>query len=230
MFHRYKKQTDFLKRMNNIFHKQSHTLEHKVVTANKQLKEQLEENLEKNWNEHSQTLNQKLSQLQSSVHKHDMAIEDLLDSWEERQSEETHIRNQFREFEQNEQHLLALFDAYQEQFWNLKRFANAKDEAWSAQISLMEENLERSRRLCGIAMINECGTAVDYDLHEVIEVTDTADPTKDKRVAVVYRCGYLYKGTVIKKAQVAAYRTEHSVVSSQPVPDCHQETPSTSNQ
>jgi len=60
-----------------------------------------------------------------------MVIEDLLDTWEERQSTEDNAKKRFHEYEQNEQHLLNLFDAYQAQFWNLKWFADTKDEIWS---------------------------------------------------------------------------------------------------
>lgn len=147
-----------------------------------------------------------IGQLQTSVQKHDMAIEDLLAEWEERSADEADAKARFREQERSEGLLLELFEAYQEQFWNLKRFAGAKDAEWSGQLALMEEQLARVRQLCGIGIISECGAEVNYDLHEVIEVLSTADTRLDGLVAAVYRCGYLYKGKVKKKAQVAAYR------------------------
>lgn len=146
------------------------------------------------------------SQMHSDVHKHDMAIEDLLDEWAEKKSDEDDIKAHLKEAGQTEKLLLELFEAYQEQFWNLKHYAASKDESWSSQISLMEKNLEHCRRSCTIHMIQDCGVSVDYDLHEVIEAIDTTDPSLDKTVAQIYRCGYLYKGKVIKKAQAAAYR------------------------
>ena len=58
---------------------------------------------------------------------------------------------------------------------------------------------------------------MDYDLHEVIEVMDTALPEQDRRIADVYHVGYLYQGKVRTKAKVAVYafgntdrRTEHT--------------------
>lgn len=152
-----------------------------------------------------ETMNQNISQLQKSVQKHDMAIEDLLEEWDEKKSDEDNIKEKFREYENNERYLLELFEEYQEQFWNMKRFADEKDETWAAQIALMEKGLERCRQLCGISIIGECVSTVDYDLHEVIEVLDTTDPDKDKMIARIYRCGYIYKGQVKKKAQVSAY-------------------------
>lgn len=151
-------------------------------------------------------MNENISRLQTMVQKHDMAMEDLLEEWEERRSDEEEVRERFRVQKQNEDHLLALFEGYQEQFWNLKRFADSKDEVWSEQIALMEQNLDRCRRLCEINVIGVCGEIVDYDLHEVIQIMETDDSDKNGQIAEVYSCGYLYKGKVKKKARVAAYR------------------------
>ena len=151
-------------------------------------------------------LEQQLGQLQSDVHKHDMAIENLLDEWEEKKSDEESVKARQQESDQTEQLLLGLFEAYQEQFWNLKHYAASKDGSWAAQIALMEINLEHYRRTCAISLIQDCGVGVDYDLHEVIEAIDTTDPSLDKTIADIYRCGYLYKGKVRKKARAAAYR------------------------
>lgn len=132
-----------------------------------------------------------VSKLQPAIQKHDMAIEDLLDEWEE---------------QKNEKLLLELFEGYQEQFWNLKRFASNKDGSWSAQIALMENSLEHYRNACGISSIQQCGILVDYNMHEVIEAIPTDSPKLDKTVAEIYLPGYLYKGKIQKKAQVTAYR------------------------
>lgn len=146
------------------------------------------------------------TQLHSDIHKHDMAIEDLLDEWSEKKSEEDTINIQLKKAGQAEQQLLELFEAYQEQFWNLKHYAASKDESWASQITLMEKTLEHYQRGSAISIIQASGVSVDYDLYDIIEVIDTADPALDKTIAEIYRCGYLYKGKVRKKAQAAAYR------------------------
>lgn len=146
------------------------------------------------------------TQLHSDIHKHDMAIEDLLDEWSEKKSEEDTINIQLKKAGQAEQQLLELFEAYQEQFWNLKHYAASKDESWASQITLMEKTLKHYQRGSAISIIQASGVSVDYDLYDIIEVIDTADPALDKTIAEIYRCGYLYKGKVRKKAQAAAYR------------------------
>lgn len=157
-------------------------------------------------NRKSEELGEKLAQLQTAVKKNDMAMEDLLEEWGERQSDEQEVKERFREYEQREEHLLQLFEAYQEQFFSLKRFAKGKDEAWAAQIALMEKNLERCRQSCGIDVIEDCDVEVNYDLHEVIETVDTEALDRDGNIADIYRCGYRYGGKVKRKAQVSAYR------------------------
>lgn len=150
--------------------------------------------------------NRNIGQLKAAVQKHDMAIEDLLEEWEDKESEKECLRKRIHDSEQAENLLLELFESYQEQFWNLKRFAQKRDEAWSAQMALMERKLESSRQLCGVSIIETCKTEVDYQLHEVIGVVDTTEQEKDKRIAEMINWGYLYKGKVKKKAQVTAYR------------------------
>lgn len=152
-------------------------------------------------------MNQKVGQLQLSVQKHDMSIEDLLEEWDERRSDEAQVRARFQEGERSENLLLKVFEAYQEQFWNLRRFADTANSELAAQLALMEKNLQHDRQLCGISMIGECGVEINYDLHEVIEVLDTTDTRLDGVIAAVYSCGYLYKGKVKRKARVGVYRT-----------------------
>ena len=146
-----------------------------------------------------------LEQLQRSVREQGMSVEDLLEEWNGRNAAEEELRAQLRECADKERHLLELFEAYQEQLRSLRRFADGKDEEWVAQIAMMERGLEHYRQMCGITLIGECGAEVDYDLHEVIETVDTAMPDRDRKIADVYRSGYLYQGKVRRKAQVAVY-------------------------
>lgn len=155
-------------------------------------------------------MSRNLEQLQRSVREQGMSVEDLLEEWSERKSVEDSLREQLCEHAENEQHLLELFEAYQEQFLNMKRFSAGRDEDWLAQIAVMERNLKRCRHLCGISLIGECGTEVDYDFHKVIEVVEAEQPEQDRKIADVYRNGYLYKGKVRRKAQVAAYSFKKS--------------------
>ncbi len=162
--------------------------------------------LTQQFQQHFYPFESRFQQLHTEIHKHDMAIENLLDEWEEKSSEEESVKLRLKESDEAEQLLLHLFESYQEQFWNFKHYASSKDDTWTSQITLMEKNLEQYRRACSISMIQDCGVSVDYALHDIIEAVDTKDPAQDKTIAQIYRCGYLYKGKVRKKAQASAYR------------------------
>lgn len=169
-----------------------HTLHQEVTASGKQL-------------EH---MNQISGQLPSVVSKHNMAIEDLLDEWADKRSGEELMQQTLTQLQQSEKQLLELLEAYQEHFFRLERYAKTNDPALASQLALMAQGTGHCRQLCGIRLIDTEGATVDYDLHEVIEVLPAPSPTQDKTVADIYRPGYLYKGTVKKKAQVAAYRLE----------------------
>ncbi len=167
-----------------------------------ELKQQIDKQLQQNF----YPLEERFQQLHAEIHKHDMAIEDLLDEWDEKSSDEESVKLRLREADETEKLLLTLFESYQEQFWSLKHYAASKDNTWTSQITLMEKTLEQYRRACAISIIQDCGVSVDYALHDIIEAVETEDPAQDKTIAEIYRCGYLYKGKVRKKAQASAYR------------------------
>lgn len=156
-------------------------------------------------NAHMADTDRDLKQLQGCVREQGMSIEDMLEEWNERKTTEDMLREQLGACEKEQGLLLELFEAYQEQFRNLRRFAEGKDEAWAAQIDMIDDGLGRYRQSCGIGLIGECGTEVDYDMHEVIEVIETGEPELDRRIADIYSGGYMYRGKVRRKAKVAVY-------------------------
>ena len=131
-----------------------------------------------------------------------------MEEWEERRSDEAEGKTRFQDDERRENLLLELVQAYQEQFWNLRRFAEARDSDLAEQLGLMETNLRHAMQMCGISIIGECGLEIYYDLHEIVEVLDTPDSRLHGIVATVYSCGCLYRGKVKRKARVAVYRAE----------------------
>lgn len=147
-----------------------------------------------------------VKQTGADVRRHDMALEDFLESLEEQQEEERVSRERIRALEQEQEALLQLLDVYQEQVWNMRRYAGGHDLAWIPQLDLVQNTVKGKMIPCGIVLIEEAGAKVDYLLHEVIEARDTAEEARAQTVAEVYRPGCIYKGSVRRKAKVAAYR------------------------
>lgn len=152
------------------------------------------------------TLSKEIRQIGTDVRKHDMALEDCLDVLEEQREEETQSQKKIAELESGQEKLLQVLDAYQEQVWNMMRYAAEHDPAWVAQIDLIRNAVRGKQISGGISLIEETGVRVDYALHEVIEIIDTAEEERAQVVAEIYHPGYVYMGVVKKKAKVAAYR------------------------
>ena len=169
--------------------------------------------------ESAQTLSDGLSALCTAANRHDMAIEDLLDSWEELQAEQREevrdlrgaqteaLQQEVRERTEREDALLRLVVSYHDQLFALSRAASAvQDARWERQLSLVSEKLSAGRMAEGLQTVDAPLVPVDYALHTVREVVETQDPALDGRVAELYSCGYLYRGRMLRKAQVSAYR------------------------
>lgn len=59
---------------------------------------------------------------------------------------------------------------------------------------------------CQIQLFGEENEFVDGSYHQVLEAVDTDEPNKHSRIAKVHESGILYKGKIIKKATVTAYK------------------------
>ncbi len=160
-----------------------------------------------------------LKELRNATNQHDMAIEDLLDSWEELQEEqrkekesmtaaliETMAREQ-RQTAQREQSLLQLCMTAMDQLFALHRAADeAGAEEWSQQLKLTEDKLGAVSLPAGFQVIGDVGAPVDYGIHEVIDVQVAEIPGQENTVAEVISRGYCHMGTILRKARVSVYR------------------------
>ena len=173
-------------------------------------------------NDHSQAaqpsgdLSERLSKLSSAISKHDMVIEDMLESLEDSQSEQQKViaklqgcikdieKQELNDLKRSETSLLTLAEGYNDQLSTLRKAA-ASDPTWSRQFELVDQKLRNPRFTAGITVIEDTEIPVDYAIHEVIDTIETGDPDLDKTVAEVYNCGYIHNGTVHRKAQICAY-------------------------
>ena len=180
-----------------------------AVTLTQEWEERFQ-NLENIVSGNLEQLMQEIGQLRASANKHDMSIEDMLETWEEQEEKEEELRNTIKNLQETEQKLLSVFEIYMDHFFDMKHFAETRDEEWVRQMKLMDVQSEHCRKLSGLEVVDRPLVQVDYDLHEVIKVVPTEDAELGQKVASVYRCGYLYKGKVMRKAQVCVYRLETS--------------------
>lgn len=167
----------------------------------------------------TEKLEQELKQLTTAANRHDIAIEDLLDSWEEMQTAQKEeagkivstlqeLSDQDRKMAaEREKSLLNLLMQTQDQLFALQKAAyDAGAEEWIRQLALAERKLGAVRLPAGFQVIADNQIPVDYGLHEVINLTETDDPALKHLVAEIYTCGYVYQGKVLRKARVSVYR------------------------
>ena len=139
--------------------------------------------------------------LQSDVKRHDMSIEDMLESWDEFQEQQKESAGRLSQ----EKQLIDLCIAYEQQLHSICRMA-ADDPAWKKQMELMELQLQPVRTRAGVIKTGKEGEALDYSLHEVISVQDTEEEGKNGLIESTYEPGFCFRGCVIRKAKVSAYR------------------------
>ena len=160
-----------------------------------------------------------LKDLRDSANRHDMAIEDLLDDWEdlqEKQQKESRalaaalsasFERENHSLLEREESLLKLLMAYHDQLYALQRAADeAGADAWIRQFTLADNRLSEDCYPAGVQIVCSTGVPVNYAIHEVVDTVAAAVPAQDYLVADVCSCGYLYMGKVIRKAEVSVYR------------------------
>ncbi len=156
----------------------------------------------------------RLDGLHDSVGKHDMAIQDMLDSWEEWQDSlkdamerligAAGLRREIDTALERENRLLSAMIAYHDQMYALRRATAGSP--WERQIHMVEEKTAPMRADCGLQVIDAVGESYNYALHDVAGVVEAGTPADNMRIADVYTCGYIYCGKVVRKAGVAVYQ------------------------
>ena len=135
---------------------------------------------------------------------HDIAIEDMLESWEEFRGKQEELQNVLSGMAAQDR-IVQLCIAYEQQMHNIRRMA-AEDPDWKKQLELIEGQLQPAREKAGFVVTGKKGEAADFSLHEVIMVQDTDKEDLNGRIESVYEPGICWQGQVYKKAKVCAWR------------------------
>lgn len=176
--------------------------------------QQQKQELIQSQDEQTSQLNTVMEKNQKAVRRLSDAVEDFLDSLQEEDKKERYFNQELTMAAEREQKLLGLVELYQEQMELLEQQtggiieagSEAVQEAWKQQYQMMKRKIAAESSLCGIELVGEEGEPVDYRVHEILEAVDTDRGEQEGMVAGVRSRGLLYKGKVIKKARVTAYR------------------------
>ena len=157
--------------------------------------------------EQSQSSHRDYQEILSGINRHDMAIENMLDEWEEMKEQNQEIAKSRME----NQKLIDTLSAYHDQFFVLRKTLGDDHPAWKSQLDMMETILSQKRTPVGLEVIEQDNIPVDYALHEITGTVETHDENRHGLIAEVLSPGYCYHGKVRKKALVTVYRMVSSL-------------------
>ncbi|MBQ7487085.1 MAG: nucleotide exchange factor GrpE [Clostridia bacterium] len=161
-------------------------------------------------------LSSQLSKIGTSVNRHNMVIEDLIEAMEDAQKQQKNTLAKMEELTSREESaevaslkaseasLFKLVQVYQDQLNVLERAAEG-DPSWSRQFGFVRQKVASQLQVSGITIIEQTGIPVNYELHEVIDRVSTDDQALNQCVAEIFESGYIFKGTVKRKARISAY-------------------------
>lgn len=162
--------------------------------------------------EQMEALKERQTEQERLIRRQSDSFEDLLEGIQEQREEKEYYIRERRDFQQKEQALIALIICCREQMGALRQqiegdnfIEESKKWAWMQQFEVMNQEMVRLMRPCGLEEVGSVGELVDYDIHEILSVIDTESQEKANTVAQVYSRGLLAGGHVVKKAKVAAY-------------------------
>jgi molecular chaperone GrpE len=104
--------------------------------------------------------------------------------------------------------LLPTLDAFSMAMENKELWEKA-DEQWRKGVEYIYKELTKTLSERGLEEIPlKPGDALSHELHHVMKTVPTDDPGADDTIASVIQKGYLFKGSVLRPARVAAYQAE----------------------
>ena len=183
--------------------------------------EKLEESiitLAKRQEEQQAAVQQEMNHLGQEFRKHDLAISDMLDTWEEireAQEEKTEdlqaellekTREEAEALREREDALTDALISCFDQIFDLSQAAEASgDGAWIRQLQLSENVMREKSLAAGLVITGNPGELFSYEIHEPVERLETDQADRHMTVARVYHRGYWLQGKMIRKARVAVY-------------------------
>ena len=194
--------------------KQLHEMEERLKSLEEKIGRLLEEN-----EKHNEEVKLKVGELSKAANRHDMAVEDLIESWEELQEQNRDDKEKLsdaleaasaREREQAHEREKALLDIVirsHDMLYGLQRAAEESNaEAWIRQFSMTDAKISEMRIPAGFQIVKDTGIPVDYAVHDIAEAAPASEKERDRTVKEIISYGYIYMGRVLRKAQVIAYK------------------------
>ena len=155
-------------------------------------------------NELFNSIDQKLQKQNKLQQKTCLSIEDLVEQVEKM----TENESQIKELEQENKMLIKTLMTSYDLFSEIILGANdSSGEAWYQQIVLQSKRLAKMLQEVGITLIHSQNDKLDLLYHKVIDCEYDAFK-EDNQIIRYIKVGYIYKGKVVRKAEVIINKRE----------------------
>ena len=155
-------------------------------------------------NELFNSIDQKLQKQNKLQQKTCLSIEDLVEQVEKM----TENESQIKELEQENKMLIKTLMTSYDLFSEIILGANdSSGEAWYQQIVLQSKRLAKMLQEVGITLIHSQNDKLDLLYHKVIDCEYDA-LKEDNQIIRYIKVGYIYKGKVVRKAEVIINKRE----------------------
>ena len=191
----------FMKKRQESENKNTETILKEYLTQMSEMHKQENSDIRKMLEE----MKQEQTDMQKFLRKRMETLDDFLDELQEEKEIEAEKEQTENIAADREKKLCQLIGIYSEQLHTLEEILSEK-EGWKEQFFMMKQ---KRNPFCGLAQIQETGNVgevFDYRLHEIIETKETDQENQEGVIAKVYVPGFMYRGEIIKKAQVCVYK------------------------
>ena len=155
-------------------------------------------------NELFNSIDQKLQKQNKLQQKTCLSIEDLVEQVEKMTENESQIKDLEQENKMLIKTLMTSYDLFSEIILGAN---DSGDEAWYQQIVLQSKRLAKMLQEVGITLINSQNDKLDLLYHKVIDC-QYDELKEDNQIIRYIKVGYIYKGKVVRKAEVMINKRE----------------------
>lgn len=155
-------------------------------------------------NELFNSIDQKLQKQNKLQQKTCLSIEDLVEQVEKMTENESQIKDLEQENKMLIKTLMTSYDLFSEIILGAN---DSSGEAWYQQIVLQSKRLAKMLQEVGITLIHSQNDKLDLLYHKVIDCEYDA-LKEDNQIIRYIKVGYIYKGKVVRKAEVIINKRE----------------------
>jgi len=134
---------------------------------------------------------------------------DVLEEVKEQQEVQQNTQQQVKSIEIEKDEILQVVISICDQVEYMYRYALKEEQGpWKDQLSLQWRHMERILARLSIVIIDDISEPLDLNFHVVKELKNMPE-TENGKILEILKSGYMYKGKLLRKAQVSINKREN---------------------